>query len=190
VLGFDAITAVVARWEAWKGPDFGLEHLDLRLQSDGMLATGLVIGSSDSVHFALRYRLLIDARWCVREALIETSAGSRVELQSDGGGHWRQDGRANPSLDGCVDIDIEATPFTNTLPIRRLALPARESREIRLAYVRIPSLEVVPAAQRYTAIDPPRLYRFDSLEHSFTADLPVDRYGLVKDYPGLFRRVL
>lgn len=35
-------------------------------------------------------------------------------------------------------------------------------------------------------------YRFESLEHgvpSFTADLPVDREGLVLDYPGLFRRV-
>ena len=106
--------------------------------------------------------------------LLETGAGARVRLDSDGRGHWRRDGCDCASLDGCIDIDVEATPFTNTLPIRRLGLATGEGRVVRLAYVRIPSLEVVPRSQRYTAVDAARLYRFESLEHSFTADLPLD----------------
>ena len=34
------------------------------------------------------------------------------------------------------------------------------------------------------------LYRFESLDGGFTADLPVDPDGLVLDYPGLFKRAL
>jgi hypothetical protein len=148
-----------------------------------------VIGSTDDAAFGLRYRLQIDSGWRLRVAILETAAGASLHLQSDGEGHWLQNGRANPALDGCIDIDIEATPFTNTLPIRRLAFAAGESHAITLAYIRVPSLMVGPARQRYTALIPGELYRFESLEHSFIADLPVDRHGLVRDYPGLFRRI-
>ena len=58
-----------------------------------------------------------------------------------------------------------------------------------VAYIRVPSLAITPARQRYTAITPNALYRFESLESGFSADLPVDGQGLVTDYPGLFRRV-
>jgi uncharacterized protein len=36
---------------------------------------------------------------------------------------------------------------------------------------------------------PNRLYKFESLDGGFTADLPVDAEGLMLDYPSLFRRV-
>jgi hypothetical protein len=86
-------------------------------------------------------------------------------------------------------VDIQATPLTNTLPIRRLALQAGESTDIRLCYIEVPSLTVSPATQRYTALETGRLYRFESLESDFTADLPVDEDGFVLDYPGLFKRL-
>jgi len=190
VANLPPLSPIVARWEAWEGANAGLEHLELRPEGDGFVASGIVIGSNEAVHFGLRYRLLIDAGWHIRDALLETGAGARVRLDSDGRGHWRRDGCDCASLDGCIDIDVEATPFTNTLPIRRLGLTTGEGRVVRLAYVLIPSLEVVPRSQRYTAVDAARLYRFESLERSFTADLPLDEDGLVGDYPGLFRRVL
>ncbi len=98
----------------------------------------------------------------------------------------RQD---QPALRGCIDVDIQATPITNTLPIRRLDLKAGESMEIRLCYISMPDLIVSAASQRYTALDPGSLYRFESLEDGFTADLPVDQDGFVLDYPGLFKRL-
>lgn len=88
-----------------------------------------------------------------------------------------------------MDVDIQATPLTNTLPIRRLDPKDGESVDIRLAYIRIPDLTVAPADQRYTALRSGSLYRFESLESGFTADLPVDEDGFVLDYPGLFRRL-
>jgi hypothetical protein len=38
-------------------------------------------------------------------------------------------------LSGCCEnVDVSETPFTNTLPIRRLGLTSGESAEIRVAY--------------------------------------------------------
>ena len=91
-------------------------------------------------------------------------------------------------LRDCTDIDIAVTPFTNTLPIRRLNLEVGEAAEIDVVYVTVPDLTLSPAPQRYTRLDD-RIYRFESLDSGYTADITVDDHGLVTDYPGLFRRV-
>jgi len=45
------------------------------------------------------------------------------------------DGRLVPELEGCMDVDISVTPFTNTLPIQKLGLAPTESPEVSVAYV-------------------------------------------------------
>jgi len=110
----------------------------------------------------------------------------RVELLSDGEGNWTTpDGRDVPELEGSVDVDISVTPFTNTLPIRKLGLAPTESAEISVAYVEGTELQPWPEQQRYTCLQKGAwsgLYRFISLDGGFTADLPVDADGLVFDY--------
>jgi hypothetical protein len=116
----------------------------------------------------------------------------KVELLSGGEGNWTTpDGRAVTYLEGCEYVDISETPFTNTLPIRRLGLAPGESAEISVAYVEGTELQPWPEHQRYTCLemgDGNGLYRFESLDGGFTADLPVDTDGLELDYPGLFRK--
>lgn len=49
-------------------------------------------------------------------------------LKSDGNGHWKDHkGELFPDLGGCNDIDLYFSPFTNTLPIRRLLLKPGKS---------------------------------------------------------------
>lgn len=43
--------------------------------------------------------------------------------------------------------------------------------------------------QRYTCLEPHKLYRYESLDSDFTRDITVDENDLVIEYPGLFRRV-
>ena len=46
--------------------------------------------------------------------------------------------------------------------------------------------------QRYTCVERNEAggkYKFESLDGVFTAIIPVDQYGLVEDYPNLFKRV-
>jgi hypothetical protein len=113
-------------------------------------------------------------------------------LLADGEGRWqRRSGEAVSELEGCIDVDISATPFTNTLPIRRLGLEPGEFEELAVAYIRVPELLVGAERQRYGCLrvqGDGELYRFEALPSGFTAELPVDTDGLVIDYPGLFRQ--
>jgi hypothetical protein len=96
-------------------------------------------------------------------------------------------------LEGCEYVDISETPFTSTLPIRRLGLAPGERADIRGAYFDGGELLPWPEPQRYTCLEKDYrcgLYRYLNLDGGFTADLPVDADGLVADYPGLFERVL
>jgi Putative glycolipid-binding len=54
-------------------------------------------------------------------------------------------------------------------------------------------LQPWPEPQRYACLEKESggaLYRFESLDGGFTADLPVDSDDLVLDCPGLFRRII
>ena len=180
-------------WWAWDGP--GLGHLRLAVRDSGVVADGMVLGVSDELPFRLAYEVRCDAYWRVRAARVGVPGEPpEVELFSDGEGNWRgSDGRALSYLDGCRYIDISETPFTNTLPIRRLGLAPGGSAEISVAYFDGIELQPWPEPQRYACLekgDRGGLYRFLSLDGGFTADLAVDQDGLVVDYPGLFKRAL
>jgi hypothetical protein len=142
----------------------------------------------------LRYSVRCDARWAFREASLTVDrdgAQRSLALARDGDGRWRVDGGERADLGGCTDIDIMTTPFTNTLPIRRLGLPPNSAAVIRVAYIRIPELRVEAFDQEYTRLDPatpPRRFRYRSLASGFTAELAVDPDGVVVEYPGLWRR--
>ncbi len=170
-------------WAPVSGP--GLEHL--RLASDE--CTSVLIATDEGRPYSFSYHLTWDPRWHVRAVDARLLTGDRppLQLRSDGQGHWEtRQGKALPALARCVDVDFTASPFTNTLPIRRLGLRVGQSAELRVAYIMVPALETRPANQRYTRLDPTH-YRYES--GTFLVDLPVDEDGLVLDYPGFWRRV-
>jgi uncharacterized protein len=178
-------------WSAWDGP--GLGHLRLAARESGVVADGVVLGVTGGRPFRRSYEVRCDAHWRVRAARVGVPGEPpKVELFSDGEGNWTgPDGRALPHLEGCGYVDVSETPFTNTLPIRRLGLSPGESAEITVAYLDGAELQPWPEPQRYACLrkgEGGGLYRFLSLDGGFTADLPVDADGLVVDYPGLFKR--
>lgn len=176
-------------------PATGLEQLRLVWRDDGIFADGIVLGVEQDVAFRIRYEISCDVRWRVRKVVVRSldEIERTISLTSDGVGHWtNESGEAISELEGCRDVDISATPFTNTLPIRCLALRSGESSELRVAYVAVPEMRTSVERQRYTCLelsDAGSKYRFESLDGNFTAILTVDADGLVKDYPDLFKRV-
>jgi hypothetical protein len=178
-----------AMWAPWDGR--GLEHLRLRIGEEGIEADGVVIGEEGTI-FRARYVIRCDPGWRTREMILDPLDGrDSLHLRSDGKGNWSDaSGRNIPELEGCSDVDLSATPFTNTLPIRRLDLREEESSEIVAVYVDVPGMRLDASRQRYTCLER-GLYRYEDegLFHGFTADLPVDADGLVLDYPGIFRRI-
>ena len=177
----------VVRWEEWSGR--GLQHLVLTEHADGIVAEAVCIVTEES-DFAARDRVRCDAGWRCRELDVEVIGGTgALRLRGDGRGRWTDaNGVRQAHLDGAIDVDLPITPFTNTLPIRRLALAAGASAEIDVVYVRAPALSVEIDRQRYTCLEPLRRYRYEAVDGSFTAEIEVDAAGLVLTYPELFRR--
>jgi hypothetical protein len=178
-------------WYVWDRP--GLGHLRLVVGDSGVVADGMIIGVTQGRPFRLAYEVRCDPYWRVRYTRVGVPGEPpKVELLSDGEVHWTgPDGRTVTYLEGCEYVDISETPFTNTLPMRRLGLVPGESAEITVAYFDGAMLQPWPEPQRYTCLEKDEeggLYRFESLDGGFTADLPVDTDSLVLDYPGLFKR--
>lgn len=190
---FRPLSRRTVRWRPLEGE--GLEHLVLGPVDgeDGVAirAESVVIGDRGGRPYGLRYRVDCDAAWRVRSFAIETVDGPLLRLASDGEGRWRDEGgRALPQFDGCVDIDLAGSPFTNTLPIRRLGLTPRSgTAKLTMLYVPFDTFEPVTDGQRYTCLEEGRLYRYQAEDRTFSADLPVDEDGLVTDYPTLFQRL-
>ena len=181
---------IVARWRGWSGDD--LQHLILRRRGDGVVADGVVLATVGRHHFAATYRIECDAMWRVRmtDASV-TGSHERIDLASDGQGRWREaSGTPLPALDGAIDVDLSITPFTNTLPIRRLDLAEGQSADIRAIYIRLPELTITIDPQRYTCLARGRRFRYESLDTDFVRDIDIDANGLIVTYPGLFRRVV
>ena len=180
---------ILARWKDWT--DIGREHLVLKETADCVFAESVIIADVDGESIAVRYRITCDPTWRVRRAEVGRVGddGPRV-LESDGLGNWRDSaGIVQPQLSGAIDIDISVTPFTNTLPIRRLNLNKGDAAEILVVYFQLPSLAISTDRQRYTHLAGGR-YRYESIDSDFTRDIEVDEHGLVITYPGLFRRLM
>jgi hypothetical protein len=183
-------------WAAWDGR--GLEHLRLRVEADSVRADSLIIAVDDGGRpYRARFWIECGGDWTVRHARIELleEPPRALDLHADGRGRWTNGVTgAALALDGCVDMDVYPSPFTNTLPVRRLPDPAiGRPVAIDVAWVVLPELTVQVARQEYTLLartaDGAR-WRFRGLDSDFTAELDVDRDGLVRDYPDLARRVI
>jgi uncharacterized protein len=187
---FRAIQSRTVRWRPLEG--IGLEHLTIGAAAGAIVARSVAIGERDGTHYGISYTLTCEADWSVREIAIKATTGHCLHLTSNGQGKWMDSAGAHlPAFDGCFDVDVSGTPFTNTLPIRRLGLePGRGAVEIPMLFIPCDTLVPVRNIQRYDCLQPDQLYRFETEDRSFTADLPVVEDGLVLDYPQLFQRVM
>lgn len=172
----------------WRRLDVaGLERSVLWRERDGWALTGTLVVEKPFVD--VRYEVRCDEGWRTRAATARVRAddGQReVELAVDAEGRWQRDGRALELPRGCIDVDVQLTPATNTLPIRRLDLTVGTEAEVTAAWLRFPALDLAPLRQRYARIGP-RTYRYES--PGFAAELTVDELGLVTRYGELWERV-
>lgn len=182
-------------WSPWDEP--GFEHLRLTIDDARIVADGVILKVGRDSPLRVQYKIQCEANWRVREVAVSLldRSDQNIKLSTDGNGHWSNDsGDHISSLNGCFGVDISATPFTNTLAIRQLALKPGESAVVVVAFIPVPQMEVKPSRHRYTCLElsyDGGLYRYEDegLFNGFTADLKVDPLGLVLDYPKLFKRI-
>jgi uncharacterized protein len=188
-MSFRTLVTRSVRWRPVAGG--GLEHLTARHVNGSIVARSVVIGARGGAPYGVSYTIVCDTGWRVRSLDLTTTDNRRLQLTSDGAGHWSGDGgQPLPQFDGCIDVDLAGTPFTNTLPIRRLDLEVgSDAVALSMVYVPFDTLSPKIDGQSYRCLQPGRLYRYQALDRSFAADLSVDGDGLVIDYPTLFERV-
>ena len=197
-------------WERLDCP--GVEHT-VADHRTGLYARGTAV-AVDPIAYTCRYELRTDASWGTARLDVNAEGAGwlrtlRLELAA---GRWRATTAEQGDLDaalaanghagaglpgtedpdllfGAFDVDLTGSPLTNTLPIRRLGLTKAEpgvAHRLNVAWVLVPSLEVVQADQIYTALGDGKI-RFAT--ETFSADIEVDDDGFVTHYPGLARRV-
>jgi hypothetical protein len=204
---------ILPRSILWRRLDtVGTDHV-LFTERSGLYARGTVV-AAEPVPYTCGYELLADDGWAsVRLSVTTEGAGwlRNVKLER-AAERWRVTageqgdldaallaaGRVRAGLPGvedpgqlhdALDVDLGNCPLTNTPPVRRLGLvrarPGTGST-LAVAFVLVPSLEVVPARQTYTALGDGQV-RYES--GSFKADLTLDEQGYVIRYPGLAERI-
>lgn len=186
----------------WRRVDVRSGHCVATLDRHGEAEHGVDIDADELVSeprrtYALRMSLSLDAAWRSTFAYVHV-LGSRpylsMTMERSGEDAWIVNGRRRPRLDGCLELDIAASPLTNTMAIRRLGLGVGEEAVIRVAWIDVPSLQVTPEEQGYRRIGP--VEGSEDLEaYEFwpvggrTYRLSVDTDGLVVDYQDLAERI-
>jgi hypothetical protein len=174
----------------WQGGDLSLMESTTLWRTDrGYALRGAVVGALERIGFSARYRVECTKDWLTRSAWVELTRPPEVleaHITVDASSRWLVDGVERPDLDGLTDIDIQITPSTNTLPIRRLSLPVGGQREVTAAWVRFPGLDVQRLIQGYHRVAE-RKYEYRSGD--FRAELDVNEHGLVERYGSFWRRL-
>jgi hypothetical protein len=149
---------------------------------------GTAVLSHDHQPCRLAYLVVCDEKWNTLRAKVSGWLGSAtvdIELVVDRDRHWWLNGMEHPTVAGSIDLDLNFSPSTNLLPIRRLNLAVGQQAEVKAAWLRFPSFELEPLAQIYRRVDE-STYRYESGGGRFVADLKVDSAGFVTNYPGIW----
>ena len=180
---------------AWRhvGARDGFESVFLRAAASGFVIDGHTVAVESGAAWAVHYTVEVDEHWVTQHCRVQSWSGAgerETVLTHDPVGRWRVDGVLVPELDGCLDVDLEASACTNTLPVRRAGLAAGQSMEAPAAYVRAPGLEIERLEQSYARLAPDGeddTFRFDyrSPRFGFECRLRFAADGLVLDYPDI-----
>jgi hypothetical protein len=182
---------------AWQHRDAraGFEVVFLHVDDGGYRVEGRVAAVEAGEVWAVEYAVALDRAWRTRRARVRSTSASgrhQVTLEADGAGGWTVDGAPAPLLEGCLDVDLEASSATNAFPVRRLSLEVGQEADAPAAYVRAPDPRVERLEQRYARKTDgggrPR-YHYVSPAFDFEAELVYDEFGLVLDYPGIASRM-
>jgi uncharacterized protein len=163
-------------------------HETCRLFSQDSLwhLEGTAVLSHERQPCQLDYQIVCDAAWRTLSGKVAGWLGNTavdVQLTTDAGQHWWLNGLEQPDVLGCIDMDLNFSPSTNLLPIRRLNLVVGQAADVKAAWLRFPTFRLEPLTQKYSRLSE-TTYRYESAGGQFVADLKVNLSGLVVEYPG------
>ena len=140
----------------WTGREYySLENCLVNVTSKGAEISSVIIGHNEELIFKIEYLIKTNQNWETVYFEINSRHSNQTQLmrfEGDGKGNWLSNGKRADPFTGCIDIDIPLTPFTNTLPIRRLKLNQNQSQEIDVIYCDLMKQQQFPVRQKYTCL--------------------------------------
>jgi len=176
----------------WRAVDWpGHEACSLSRANSEWHLEGTAVFLHERRSCRLSYLIACDASWHTRRAIVSGWCGDEdvnLELSVDAHRRWLVNGLAKPAVEGCIDVDLNFSPSTNLLPVRRLNLEVGQRAEVKAAWLRFPSFELEPLSQVYERLAEFK-YRYSSHGGDFVAELTVNKAGLVTNYPQLWEAI-
>ncbi|MEP6704681.1 MAG: putative glycolipid-binding domain-containing protein [Acidobacteriota bacterium] len=170
----------------WRRVDTaGHEAARIYSDDDGWYLDGSAIFLYEGSPCRLEYLIECDTQWRTMAATVDGWVGDEVvahEVLVGEDGVWFLDDNEIAELKGCVDIDLNFSPITNLLPLRRVDLQIGEATTVTAAWLRFPSFELERLDQTYTRLDATTI-KYESRGGEFVRTLRVNGEGLVLDYP-------
>ncbi|MET0392058.1 MAG: putative glycolipid-binding domain-containing protein [Chitinophagaceae bacterium] len=175
----------------WEGLDWkSMECLCWQQQEEGYVITSHLAGVIDARPFAIHYMIETDHHWNTEHVLVSdlNYPDRTIDLYTDTQGKWFDRDTAIDELEGCLDVDISLTPFTNTLPMRRMSWAGQQPVTIEAAFIKLPEFRIEKSVQHYTRLAADT-FLYESGTRDFKARLTVDQDLLVVHYPELAGRI-
>ncbi len=163
----------------------GYEYARLSWIGNQWQLTGVAVFQHEQQPCRLDYAVVCDGQWLTRTGRVTGWIGDQavdVNVSVDASGAWHVNGIECRDVAGSFDLDLNFSPSTNLLPIRRLNLSVGEQAKVKAAWLRFPGFTLEPLEQVYRRVDNV-LYRYESAGGKFVAELKVNALGLVTVYP-------
>jgi uncharacterized protein len=165
----------------------GYESAMLVVTPRGYDITGTSVFAFEDQPVRLDYALNCDLGWSTKRTRVSGWLGSAevsIEIVVNEQG-WIMNGERCPAVTGCVDVDLNFSPLTNLLPIRRLNPAIGDQVSVRAAWLRFPSFKLEPLEQTYRRLSEFR-YHYESGGGSFVSEIEVDEEGFATRYADFF----
>ncbi len=174
----------------WRRLDIpGHEHARVAPQGAFWRLSGTAVFLYEQQPCRLDYFVACDPHWHTLSGKVSGWLGGEpveIEYSANAQRRWRLQGAEVPEVEGCLDADLNFSPSTNLLPIRRLNLAVGQEARVRAAWLRFPGFRFEPLEQVYRRVGPTS-YRYESGGGRFVADLEVDEAGFVHRYADLWQ---
>lgn len=161
----------------WEWHDGSYDRAQITRETQGWRVTGR--------HGDTRYLIKLDAGFLC-QCLEVTSDTDALTLNRTGAGWFETNRGLVPNSGNVFDLDLGWTAVTNTFPIKRLDSVGQAQGSFDVLMITAQSLEMSVVRQSYTRWQEGWVYT--NMDSGFTADLTVDKTGIVTDYPGLCTR--
>lgn len=171
-------------WRRFEAIGAGHEFARVFSEDSKHFLEGTAIFVDEKKFCKLDYRIECDETWKTLSAKVSGFVGDEmieIEIATEPNGTWTMNGEEISAVQNCIDVDLNFSPVTNTLPIRRLNLQIGEKAEVRAAWLRFPSFKLELLEQIYER-NGENKYAYESANGAFRTEIETDELGLATRY--------